>query len=90
MGDAVGRKPPCRTAARCWLCRARAGWGLRATAAFRPDGSYVNDNVWTSAGVSTGIDMALAMVEQDLGRAVADRVASRSPLRRSFFSILPP
>jgi transcriptional regulator GlxA family with amidase domain len=40
--------------------------------------------------VSTGIDMALAMVEQDLGRAVADRVASRSPLRRSFFSILPP
>jgi transcriptional regulator GlxA family with amidase domain len=35
----------------------------------------VNGNAWTSAGVCTGIDMALAMVEQDLGRAIADRVA---------------
>ncbi|HEX4449035.1 MAG TPA: helix-turn-helix domain-containing protein [Polyangiaceae bacterium] len=34
-------------------------------------------NVWTSAGVTTGIDMALAMVEADLGREVADGVASR-------------
>jgi transcriptional regulator GlxA family with amidase domain len=33
--------------------------------------------VWTSAGVTTGIDMALAMVEDDLGRAVADAVAAR-------------
>lgn len=32
--------------------------------------------VWTSAGVTTGIDMALAIVEQDLGRAVADAVAA--------------
>jgi transcriptional regulator GlxA family with amidase domain len=31
---------------------------------------------WTSAGVSTGIDMALAMVEEDLGRALADSVAA--------------
>ncbi len=34
-------------------------------------------NVWTSAGVTTGIDMALAMVEEDVGRDVADRVAAR-------------
>ena len=33
--------------------------------------------IWTSAGVTTGIDMALAMVEEDLGRAIADGSASR-------------
>jgi transcriptional regulator GlxA family with amidase domain len=33
--------------------------------------------IWTSAGVTTGIDMALAMVEDDHGRAVADAVAAR-------------
>jgi len=33
-------------------------------------------NVWTSAGVTTGIDMALAIVEQDHGRALADAVAA--------------
>jgi transcriptional regulator GlxA family with amidase domain len=38
---------------------------------------YVRDGrLWTSAGVSTGIDMALAMVEEDHGRALADTVAS--------------
>ncbi len=37
----------------------------------------VDGNLWTSAGVTTGIDMALAMVEQDHGRALADRVAAR-------------
>lgn len=31
--------------------------------------------VWTSAGVTAGMDMALAMVEQDLGRAEALRLA---------------
>jgi transcriptional regulator GlxA family with amidase domain len=39
---------------------------------------YVQDGaVWTSAGVTTGIDMALAMVQQDVGRETADRVAAR-------------
>ncbi len=39
---------------------------------------FVTDgNVWTSAGVTTGIDMSLALVEQDLGREVADGVAAR-------------
>src|SRR5262245_58021799 len=32
--------------------------------------------VWTSAGVATGIDMALAMVEEDHGRPLADIVAA--------------
>jgi transcriptional regulator GlxA family with amidase domain len=31
--------------------------------------------MWTSAGVTAGIDLALALVEQDLGRAMALRVA---------------
>jgi transcriptional regulator GlxA family with amidase domain len=33
--------------------------------------------VWTSAGVTTGIDMALAIVEDDHGRALADQCAAR-------------
>ena len=40
------------------------------------DALYVNDGrLWTSAGVSSGIDMALAMVEEDLGAAMKGRVA---------------
>jgi len=42
------------------------------------DALYVEDGqVWTSAGVTTGIDMCLAMVERDLGSAVANRIAQR-------------
>jgi transcriptional regulator GlxA family with amidase domain len=38
---------------------------------------FVRDGrIWTSAGVSTGIDMALAMVEEDHGRQLADSVAA--------------
>jgi len=37
---------------------------------------YVNSGrVWTSAGVTTGIDMALALVEADLGRPEVDRLS---------------
>ncbi|MBN0712786.1 AraC family transcriptional regulator, partial [Pseudomonas aeruginosa] len=32
-------------------------------------------NVWTSAGMSAGIDMTLAMIEQDLGKEVSRSVA---------------
>jgi transcriptional regulator GlxA family with amidase domain len=53
-------------------------------AAFRPaltvdrDAIYVRTGrLWTSAGVTTGIDMALAMIEDDLGREVADAAAAR-------------
>ena len=42
------------------------------------DALYVVDGkVWTSAGVATGIDMALAMVEHDHSAAVAGNVAKR-------------
>ena len=37
-----------------------------------PDAIYVQDGkVWTSAGVTAGIDLTLALVEQDLGRDIA-------------------
>ncbi|MEM6971622.1 MAG: helix-turn-helix domain-containing protein [Pseudomonadota bacterium] len=49
------------------------------------DAIFIQDRgVWTSAGVTAGIDMALAMVEQDLGRGEALRLAKSLvlPMRR--------
>lgn len=41
-----------------------------------PDPIYVKDgNLYTSAGVTAGVDLALALVEEDLGGAIALRVA---------------
>ena len=41
-----------------------------------PDAIFVRDGrVWSSAGVTTGIDLALALIEQDAGRDVAMNVA---------------
>jgi transcriptional regulator GlxA family with amidase domain len=41
-----------------------------------PDPIYIQDgNVWTSAGITAGIDLALAFVEADLGREIALAVA---------------
>jgi transcriptional regulator GlxA family with amidase domain len=41
-----------------------------------PDPIFVCEGpVWTSAGVTAGIDLALALVEEDLGRSVALEVA---------------
>jgi len=41
-----------------------------------PDPIFVRDgDVWTSAGVTSGMDLALALVEEDLGREVAIGVA---------------
>jgi transcriptional regulator GlxA family with amidase domain len=43
-----------------------------------PESIYVTDGkCWTSAGVTTGIDMALALVEEDHGRDIAMAVARR-------------
>jgi transcriptional regulator GlxA family with amidase domain len=59
------------------------------------DSLYVVDGkVWTSAGVTTGIDMALALVEADLGAARANLIArhfvlyARRPGYQSQFSPL--
>ena len=41
-----------------------------------PDAIYVrDDDLWTSAGVTAGIDLTLALIEDDLGRAIALAVA---------------
>jgi transcriptional regulator GlxA family with amidase domain len=41
-----------------------------------PDPIYVHDErIWTSAGVTAGIDLSLALVEEDLGRKLAMQVA---------------
>ncbi len=41
-----------------------------------PDAIYIRDgSIWSSAGVTTGIDLALALIEQDCGRTVAMHVA---------------
>ena len=46
--------------------------GLRV----EPDPIFIRDGpVWTSAGVTAGIDLALALVEEDLGRGAALAVA---------------
>ncbi|MEO7428995.1 MAG: GlxA family transcriptional regulator [Acidimicrobiales bacterium] len=43
-----------------------------------PDPIFVRDgNVWTSAGVTAGMDLALALVEEDHGRDVALAIARR-------------
>lgn len=60
-----------------------------------PERMHVRDgNVWTSAGISAGIDLALALIADDLGEALARRVAQemvvyyRRPGGQSQFSAL--
>lgn len=60
-----------------------------------PDRIWTQDGpVWTSAGISAGIDLALAMIGADLGEAIARRVAQqmvvyhRRPGGQSQFSAL--
>ncbi len=63
--------------------RATTHWGYCATLAqlypsvrVEPDPIFVQDgNVYTSAGVTAGMDLALALVEEDHGRDVAMQVA---------------
>ena len=41
-----------------------------------PDAIFIRDGpIWTSAGVSAGIDLSLALVQEDCGRTVAMQVA---------------
>lgn len=46
--------------------------------ALRVDGDRIftrDGDLWTSAGMSAGIDMTLALIEEDLGKAIAQAVA---------------
>jgi len=46
------------------------------TVAVEPDAIFVREGrIWTSAGGTSGIDLALALIEQDIGRKVAIEVA---------------
>jgi transcriptional regulator GlxA family with amidase domain len=41
-----------------------------------PDPIFIRDgNIWTSAGVSAGVDLALALVQEDLGHQIAMQTA---------------
>jgi len=60
-----------------------------------PDRIHIRDgHVWTSAGITAGIDLSLALVAQDLGEDIARRVAQdmvvyyRRPGGQSQFSAL--
>ncbi len=82
--------------------RATTHWNRSADFARRfpevrlePDRIYVRDGaVWTSAGITAGIDLALAMVADDLGEDIARRTAEqlvvyrRRPGGQSQFSAL--
>jgi transcriptional regulator GlxA family with amidase domain len=70
--------------------RATTHWhSVDALKQFRPavevdgDAIHVEDRgVWTSAGVTAGMDLALAMIEADHGRAVALAIARRHVIFR--------
>lgn len=82
--------------------RATTHWGrceeLAATypkARILPDQIFVRDgSIWTSAGISAGIDLSLALIADDLGEPAAKRVAQqlvvfyRRPGGQSQFSML--
>lgn len=65
--------------------RVATHWGFCALLAEKfpavrvdPNTLYVVDGkIWTSAGVTTGIDMALAMVTNDIGGNIASNIAKR-------------
>ncbi|MEG3639444.1 GlxA family transcriptional regulator [Magnetococcus sp. PR-3] len=68
---------------------------LAPEADLQPDALYVTDgNLWTSAGVATGMDMALAMLESDLGSTLKGQTArylvlyAHRPGNQSQFSTL--
>ena len=51
-----------------------------------PDPIYIKDgNIWTSAGITAGIDMALAIIKEDLGKPAAIDMADSTvtPMVRS-------
>jgi transcriptional regulator GlxA family with amidase domain len=82
--------------------RATTHWGATADFSRRfplvrvdADSIFVKDgSIWTSAGISAGIDLSLALIEEDLGESVARRVAQqlvvyyRRPGGQSQFSAL--
>lgn len=68
--------------------RATTHWGAAAQMArafpkvrVEADAIYVRDgDIWTSAGITAGMDLALALIEHDIGREAALAVARRHVL----------
>jgi len=88
-GLAAGRTVATHWSAAARLCK------LFPDTIYDADRLYVNDGrLWTSAGVTTGIDMALSMLERDHGAALKAAVArqlvvySHRPGHQSQFSDL--
>lgn len=65
-GLLAGRRVTTHWSRAAELCRRHPGLDVDADALFIADG-----RVWTSGGVTAGIDLALAMIEADLGHEVA-------------------
>ncbi len=64
-----------RRATTHWSCCGRLAADYPAVRV-EQDPIYINDGkIWTSAGVTAGIDMALALIEADVGRATATAAA---------------
>jgi len=75
--------------------RAEQFAGLFPDVQLEPDRIYLRDgDIWTSAGISAGIDLALALIAHDMGEKVAAQVARemvvyfRRPGGQSQFSAL--
>ena len=81
-------KPACSTAAAPPRIggRTRHFLGAYPKVKLEPDRIFIRDgNIWSSAGISAGIDLALAMVAEDFGDEVAQKTARQLVLyhRRS-------
>ncbi|WP_194722540.1 GlxA family transcriptional regulator [Noviherbaspirillum malthae] len=72
LGLLAGRKVATHWSACAWLAQHFPEVRVDSEALYVEDG-----RIWTSAGVTTGIDMCLAMVEYDLGASAANRIAER-------------
>ena len=87
-GLAEGRRVTCHWSRAADLATEYPGVTVDADPIFIRDG-----RIWTSAGVTAGMDLALALVEDDLGAAVAQQVARnlvlylRRPGSQSQFSV---
>ncbi|HEY8046525.1 MAG TPA: helix-turn-helix domain-containing protein [Streptosporangiaceae bacterium] len=82
-------------------CRVTTHWGRAGQLARQHpelhvdcDPIFIRDGrVWTSAGVTAGMDLSLALIEEDLGRDIAHKVAQemvmflRRPGSQSQFSV---
>ena len=87
-GLAEGRRVTCHWSSATQLAARHPGVTVDADPIFIRDG-----RIWTSAGVTAGMDLALALVEDDLGAQVARDVARylvlylRRPGSQSQFSV---